>query len=103
MIKRSYASPKRVEKSTQKMISGSTFTGKPVGKPDNILNGLSRSLRGPNHHQTQIENYLDPSGSEPINFNDDVPTSMEDFARATFFDKSDDRLGRLAEINKSQM
>ena len=28
---------------------------------------------------------------------------MEDYARATFYDKNDDRLGRLAEINKSQM
>ena len=37
-------------------------------------------------------------------FDKDVPGQLEEFARATFFDKlSDDRLGRLAEINKSQM
>ena len=37
-------------------------------------------------------------------FDQDVPGLLEEFARATIFDKSsDDRLGRLAEINKSQM
>ena len=40
---------------------------------------------------------------DPIHFDEEVPQTIDDFARATFFDRSDDRLGRLAEINKSQM
>lgn len=37
-------------------------------------------------------------------FDNEVPSQLDNFARATFLDKSsDDRLGRLAEINKSQM
>lgn len=38
-----------------------------------------------------------------MTFDEEVPQTVEDFARATFLDRSEDRLGRLAEINKSQM
>ena len=67
-----------------------------------ILKGLTRSFRGPGHHNTHgIGSFNQTLGDQF--FEDDLPQTVEDYARATFYDKSDDRLGRLAEINKSQM
>lgn len=42
--------------------------------------------------------------NDPLLFDEEVPTNEFNHARVTFFvDRSEDRLGRLAEINKTQL
>lgn len=66
-----------------------------------MLKGLTKSLRGPTYPQGASS--FNQTVNDPMLFDQEVHQPFDDFARATFFDRSDDRLGRLAEINKSQM
>ena len=103
MIKKSYATPKRVEKNTQKIINAATI-GATVGKSslpnssrqeDQLLKGLTKF----NQTSRQNKHALTFTGS--MLHDEVVPQIMEENTRINFFDNSDDRLGRLAEINKS--
>lgn len=95
-----------MDKLTQKQLIGNPSNS---NKQDSILKHLNRSLmRGPADNKNSAM-YTIPSTTITENFFDAEVAKPDDYQRVTFFDRSnafgfsEDKLGRLAEINKSQL
>ena len=101
-LKKSYSSPNRVDKVTAKLVQG-TFSSNGAKQLKNLS-----VIKGPaaSHNNSMM---VDPGQTIGANFFDKEMPQQNDFARVTFFDRSnelgfsDDKLGRLAEINKTQL
>ena len=112
-LKKSYSSPNRVDKLTQRVIKGhqkNVGSAAYGGKPEDFLKEVSRQIVGAGRSPT-----LPPNGKTTLGtitngfFNQDVPQPEDDYQRVNLFDRSnafgfsEDKLGRLAEINKTQL
>ena len=110
-LKKSYSSPNRVDKLTQKVIVGNAnnYHSSKINKNNDqmLLKELTRSLvKGPNGTTAKLFN---PNATTNDQFFDREVPQQDEYQRVNFFDRSnafgfsEDKLGRLAEINKTQM
>ena len=108
-LKKSYQSPNRVDKVTAKLIQGTlgnNGTKISANNEQSILKSLS-AIKGPAANMSSMQ-YVDPGQTIGANFFDrEMPQQTNDYARVAFLDRSnalgfsEDKLGRLAEINKT--
>lgn len=109
-LKKSYQSPNRVDKLTAaKLVHGplgNNGTKFSANKDQSILKSLS-AIKGPAANLSSMQ-YVDPGQTIGANFFDrEMPQQTNDYARVAFLDRSnalgfsEDKLGRLAEINKT--
>ena len=92
---------------TAKLVQG-TFSnnGTKISADQSILKSLS-AIKGPAANLSSMQ-YVDPGQTIGANFFDrEMPQQTNDYARVAFLDRSnalgfsEDKLGRLAEINKT--